>query len=149
MSKNTQNKKIEFPTTSKRYSAIFYDALIVILLLYIANLVYDYTLPDTLLGRLAVFFIPFFIYDVLANTFGITVGQLMTNTRVRRIDNYNEKPNIISQILRSIFKFWAAPISMILTTFSKKQKAIHDTVAKTVVVENTIDKEKIFTNNKY
>ena len=116
MSVNKQNKKVEFPTTSRRYSAIFYDGLIVVLLLYIANLVYDYSLPNTLIGRLAVFFIPFFIYDVIANTFGVTVGQLMTNTRVRRADNYNEKPTIVSQIIRSVLKFWAAPISIILTT---------------------------------
>lgn len=149
MSTNKKNNNIELPTTSRRYSAIFYDGLIVILLLYIANLVYDYSLPDTLLGRLAVFFIPFFIYDVLANTFGITVGQLMTNTRVRKTDNHNEKPNIISQILRSILKFWAAPISIILTSLGKNKKAVHDMVAKTIVIDNTTDKDKIFTNKKW
>ena len=149
MSTNKKNNNIELPTTSRRYSAIFYDGLIVILLLYIANLVYDYSLPDTLLGRLAVFFIPFFIYDVLANTFGITVGQLMTNTRVRKIDDNNEKPNIISQILRSILKFWAAPISIILTSLGKNKKAVHDMVAKTIVIDNTTDKDKIFTNKKW
>lgn len=149
MSKCKQNNKVEFPTTSKRYSAIFYDGLIVVLLLYITNIFYDYSLPETLLGRLSVFFIPFFIYDVLANTFGVTVGQLMTNTRVRRVDNLEEKPNIVFQILRSAIKFWAAPISIILTSIGKNKKALHDIVAKTVVIENITDKEKVFTNNKW
>ncbi len=149
MSENKQNKKVEFPTTSRRYSAIFYDGLIVILLLYIANLIYDYSLPDTLIGRLAVFFIPFFIYDVLANIFGVTIGQLMTNTRVRRADNYNEKPSISSQIIRSALKFWAAPISIILTSIGKKGKAVHDTIAKTVVIDNNTEDKEIFTNNKW
>jgi signal peptidase I len=149
MSTNNKNLKVETPTISKRYSAIFYDGMIVVLLLYIAELIFDYSLPNTLLGRLAVFFIPFFIYDFTSNTLGFTFGQLMTNTRVRRINDFNNKPNLFQQLIRSIVKYWGAPISILLTSFSKNKKTIHDIIAKTIVVEKTENKEKLIINSKW
>ncbi len=147
MSSKNQKSKFEIPNTSKRWSAVFYDGLVVVLLLYIAHLIIGYHLPDTLLKRLALFFIPFFIYDVAANLLCCTLGQLMTNIRVRTQDDFEKKPGILMIIVRSILKYWASPISIITTSFGKK--AIHDIVTKTIEVEDTSHREKLFVNNKW
>jgi len=147
MSQKKQNSKFEIPSTSKRWSAVFYDGLVVVLLLYLANIIIGYELPDTLLKRLALFFIPFFIYDVVANIACCTLGQLMTNIRVRKQDDFEQKPSPVMLVVRSILKYWLAPVSILLTSFGKK--AVHDIVTKTLEVENTEKRETLFVNNKW
>jgi len=141
------NNKINKPTVSRRYSAIFYDALVVIALIYISDLIIGYDLPETFLGKMSIFFVPFFIYDFLSSFFGATLGQYMTNLRVKQAANPDKKPSIVNAALRSILKFWAAPISIITTGINKD--AIHDIVAKTVVVENDVEKDSLIVNNKW
>ncbi len=139
--------KVNKTTVSRRYSAIFYDALVVIALIYISDLIIGYDLPETFLGKMSIFFVPFFVYDFLSNFIGASLGQYMTNIRVRQAAEPQKKPSVINAILRSIVKFWAAPISIITTGINKD--AIHDMVAKTVVIENVTEKDNLIVNNKW
>ena len=147
MAKVKLNSNINKPTVSKRYSAIFFDALVVIFLIYISKQIIGYDLPEKFLGKMAIFFVPFFVYDFFLGYFLATLGQYMTNIRVKQAANPKEKFTIVQAVLRTTLKFWAAPISIITTGIGKD--AIHDTVAKTVVVENIEDKEGLFVNNKW
>ena len=141
------NTKINKPTVSRRYSAIFYDALVVIALIYISDLIIGYDLPETFIGKMTIFFVPFFIYDFILSYFAVTIGQYMTNIRVKQAAEPNNKITIIQALLRTVLKFWAAPISIITTGINKD--AIHDMFAKTVVIENATEKEGLVVNSKW
>ena len=139
--------KVNKTTVSRRYSAIFYDALVVIALIYISDLIIGYTLPETFLGKMSIFFVPFFIYDFISSFFGATVGQYMTNIRVKQVADPSQKPTITQALIRTVVKFWASPVSIITTGIGKN--AIHDKFAKTIVIENITEKDNLIVNNKW
>jgi signal peptidase I len=119
----------------------------VIALIYISDNVIGYNLPGTFIGKMAIFFIPFFIYDFLTSFFVATLGQYMTNIRIKKLRNPKEKITILQALIRTAIKFWAAPLSIISTAIGKD--AIHDTIAKTVVLNNQTEKEGLLVNNKW
>ena len=119
-----------------RFKAAFIDSVILIGMMYLASEVFSLfdSIPNYFRFTVAVFI--FLLYDpIFVSAFGGTIGHSYIGISVKR-DGDSEK-NIIFPlaIIRFIVKVFLGWISLLTTTSNEKKKAIHDYIAKSVVIE--------------
>jgi len=76
----------------------------------------------------------FILYEPLLVSFGCTVGQFVTNIRVRNFKDTSKKLKLHLAILRTIIKATLGWVSLITITFNKNRLAIHDYISNSIVL---------------
>lgn len=127
-----------YPGIFDRVKAVFVDSLVLIIFMIIITDIFSFfdTVSDTI--RIISFVFIFILYDpILISFFGGTLGHKVIGLRVKR--EKNEKKNILFPIaiMRFIVKSLLGWVSLITISGSKKRRAIHDTIAGSVVVYNS------------
>jgi uncharacterized RDD family membrane protein YckC len=80
------------------------------------------------------FLIVVVLYEPLLISFGCTVGQFVTNIRVRNFNDTGKKLKLHLAILRTIIKATLGWVSLITITFNKNRLAIHDYISNSIVI---------------
>jgi hypothetical protein len=88
---------------------------------------------DTGANALAMYFPPLLLEPILISFLGYTLGQYLFGITVIRIDSGGKCP-FHASLLRYIAKTVLGSFSMVYMLFSKRHQAIHDHLAKTLVV---------------
>jgi uncharacterized RDD family membrane protein YckC len=119
-----------------RVKAVFIDSLVIMGLgLLASNLLEKFeNAPDSV--RLFAFIFVFILYDPLFTSFvGGTIGHLLIGLRVRQSNDETKKIIFPLALVRFITKAFLGWISLLTVTGNSKNKAIHDSLVKSVVIE--------------
>jgi len=132
--------KRDYARLFDRVKAAFVDAIVLIAMMYAATEIFALfdNVPNYVRIIASVFI--FLLYDPLFTSYyGGTIGHSFSGIGVRKDDNSDENLSLPFAILRFIFKAFLGWISLLTITGNEKRKAIHDFIAKSVVIE--IDNE--------
>jgi len=127
------------PTIKTRYISFLIDLISVFLisvgLSKLLSLIIS--LSDT--NRGIIISILILIYEPVLTSFGATIGQLLTNIRVREFKNPQKKINILFAFFRVIVKYLLGIISCITISFSTNRRAIHDYICDSILIAEKND----------
>ena len=126
---------ITYARLSNRVKAAFVDGVTLIVLMYSITEILSMfdSVPNYVRGGL--FFLIFVLYEpIVVSTFGRTLGHLFCDVVVK--SEHDEKKNIPFHLafIRFILKALLGWISLLTVTGNDKKQAIHDKVAKSVVL---------------
>ncbi|MDB2462494.1 RDD family protein [Algibacter sp.] len=119
-----------------RFKAAFIDTVILIIMMYIISQVFDgfETIPNFV--KIIAYIVLFILYDPLLTSMnGGTVGHSLLKIGVRKDGDLNNNISFPFAIIRFILKAFLGWISLLTISGNDKKKAIHDGVAKSVVVK--------------
>ena len=131
--------KIYFPRLLRRIQAMLIDAGIWMVLIYGMIVLVPYSGIESGRVKLALMFIPFFIYEPLLVTFaGGTIGHHLRGLKVRR-SGKEINLNIILSSVRFLIKYYFGIFSLLLILVTKKHQALHDLITNSIVIHKSID----------
>ena len=85
--------------------------------------------------RISVFIFVFILYDpMMTSSFGGTFGHMIIGIRVKRINSQEKNILFPSALFRFILKALLGWISLLTVTNNEHNRAIHDTLAGSIVV---------------
>jgi len=128
--------EIQYGTLINRLKAILIDVLVLVGLCMIATAIFSRIgyVSDTI--RMVVFIFIFLLYDpLLTSIFGATIGHLIIGLRIRRAKDITRKLIFPMALIRFIIKGTLGFISLMTISTTKKNRAIHDIVAGSVVLQ--------------
>jgi uncharacterized RDD family membrane protein YckC len=128
-------KDYEFPSLLKRSQALLIDALIIILVFFVASYLIEITggAPEWLRGAILVFML--FLYEpVMVSALGGSLGHRAMRLRVKRIKNPDKNIIIFLAVIRFIIKGLLGWLSFVTVTKNKKMRAIHDMASGSIVI---------------
>ena len=125
---------IKYAGVFDRVKAAMIDAVIIILLLLAStDLLSNFDNPPNYLKQLIFVFI-FLLYEpIMVSTLGASVGHHFNNLRIQQ-EASSQKINLIVAILRFIIKMLLGWLSLLTVGSQKKKQALHDLIAKSVVI---------------
>jgi uncharacterized RDD family membrane protein YckC len=131
---NVTSNKV-YPSLSNRIQSAFIDAVLIIVLMFIATTVLDKfeNAPDWI--RIVLFFGLWAVYEPLCTTLGCTLGNYMKGIRVRRYTNESKRINFFAAFVRYCIKMLLGWISFLSIHFNPERRAIHDYVVGSVMVK--------------
>lgn len=118
-----------------RVKAAFLDAVLMILFMYVSSeLLAEFeTVPNYVRVILFVFIV--ILYEpLLVSLWGKTLGHHKMDICVRKEENLNQKIGFPNALLRYTIKLLLGWLSFITITNSDKHQAIHDRMAKSVML---------------
>lgn len=123
-----------YATLARRIKASIIDGIVLGALFILSPLVIN-SLTGKVSGLNAIaMYIPLFLTEpFLISYLGFTFGQYIFGIQVVRLDTGGKCP-IVASFARYYTKIFLGSLSMIYMLFSKKHQAMHDHVAKTLVV---------------
>jgi uncharacterized RDD family membrane protein YckC len=128
--------EIKYGTLINRLKAILIDVLVLVGLCMIATAIFSRIeyVSDTV--RMVVFIFIFLLYDPLfTSIFGATIGHLIIGLKIRRAKDITRKLIFPMALIRFIIKGTLGFISLMTISITKKNRAIHDIVAGSVVLQ--------------
>ncbi len=128
-------KEENYPRVIDRVKAVMADSFLIIILMFVISYVFTLFGSVSDNARIIAFVFLFLLYDpLMTSIFGGTIGHMLVGIRVKR--ESDEQRNILfpTAILRFIVKASLGWISLLTVTSNKKGKAIHDILARSVVV---------------
>ena len=128
--------EIQYGTLINRLKAILIDVLVLVGLCMIATAIFSRIgyVSDTI--RMVVFIFIFLLYDpLLTSIFGATIGHLIIGLKIRRAKDITRKLIFPMALIRFIIKGTLGFISLMTISTTKKNRAIHDIVAGSVVLK--------------
>jgi len=128
--------EIQYGTLINRLKAILIDVLVLVGLCMIATAIFSRIVyvSDTI--RMVVFIFIFLLYDpLLTSIFGATIGHLIIGLKIRRAKDITRKLIFPMALIRFIIKGTLGFISLMTISTTKKNRAIHDIVAGSVVLQ--------------
>lgn len=132
-------KGLPFPEVIERLKAVLTDSLVIVGLMILIGTIFSNfkNVPESL--RMFAFIFVFGLYDpIFTSLFGGTIGHRVMGLRIKRDDNSNKNIPFLNAVLRYFFKVFLGFISLLTVSNNEKGKAIHDIVAKSVVVYKKI-----------
>lgn len=135
-----------YATLPRRIKASIVDGIVLLTLIILSPLIVgSITGKDSGLNALAMFAPPLLLEPILISYLGFTLGQYVFGIKVVRLDTGGKCP-LIASFARYYTKALLGSLSMAYMLFSKKHQAIHDYVAKTLVVlsDKRIDRNPDF-----
>ena len=131
---NITSNKV-YPSLSDRIQSAFIDAVLIVVLMFMATALLDKyeNAPDWI--RIVLFFGLWAVYEPLCTTLGCTAGNYMKGIRVRRYNNESNRINFFAAFVRYCVKILLGWISFITIHFNPERRAIHDYVAGSVMVK--------------
>lgn len=126
----------KYPDLITRVKAAFFDGIFLVILMFALAVTLDKVAMEDIMIRKVGFVFIFFLYDpIMTAFFGGTLGHLVNGLRVRSEFDENRNINIFMALIRYVVKVSLGFISFFYITSNEKGKAIHDLVAKSVVIE--------------
>jgi len=135
--------QVLYATLPRRIKASIIDGIVLLTLFILSPMVIHFLLGnDTGLSAVVMFAPPLFLEPFLITYLGFTLGQYIFGIQVIRADTGGKCP-LMASFGRYCTKGLLGGLSMVYMLFSKKHQAIHDHLAKTLVV---LSSEKIKQN---
>lgn len=128
------SKEYELPTIKTRYISTLIDFFLVLLISLGISIVFEKMGEVSGLIKGLTFILVFVLYEPILISFGCTVGQLITNIRVREMSNPEKHVQLYNAIPRFIIKAILGWISFISITLNVNRRAIHDFMTNTIVI---------------
>lgn len=127
-----------FPTLMRRYVSTSLDLFALLLAVGAVQLL---PLPATAKEDLlpAVFVACWWIYEPLMVWRGATLGQALTGIRVRRMEDTRRPVSLVRSYVRFLLKYTLGLVSWIMILLDARSRAIHDMVARSIVVRAAPD----------
>jgi uncharacterized RDD family membrane protein YckC len=128
--------EIKYGTLINRVKAITIDALVITGFCLIAVAIFSQFeyVSDPI--RMIVFILIFLLYDPLfTSIFGATIGHLIIGLKIRRAKDITRKLIFPMALIRFIIKGTLGFISLLTISITKKNRAIHDIIAGSVVLQ--------------
>jgi len=131
----TENDALRYPNLLTRIQSLFIDAMIVLLLTFLAAKILDKfeTVPDWV--RIVLFFGIGAIYEPLAMSMGCTAGNYLLGIRAKRYRNQQKSINILQAFVRYIIKACLGWMSFIAIHFNPDKRAIHDFASGSIMIK--------------
>ncbi|OUS00996.1 RDD family protein [Flavobacteriales bacterium 33_180_T64] len=126
--------KKKYAPLSIRMKAVFVDAIVLIILMYLASMVLNLFDSVAINARIVIFIFLFFLYEpLLISVFGATVGHFFNDIVVK--SEKDETKNIIFPLafIRCVLKLILGWISLLTISGTEKRQAIHDIAASSIV----------------
>ncbi len=138
--------KVLFATLPRRIKAAIIDGVVLLTLMILSPLTISMLIGrDTGANAIAMYFPPFLLEPLLISFLGFTLGQYIFGIQVIRMDTGGKCP-LPASFLRYFAKTILGSFSMVYMLFSKKHQAIHDHLARTLVV---LSRRRIERNPKF
>ena len=119
-----------------RFKAILIDGLILMGLGILVSTIFTQFKEVNNIIRAIAFVLVFFLYDPIMTTFvGATIGHMIMGLKVRRENDETRKIIFPLAFIRFLIKASMGWLSLITVSSSKKGKAIHDSVVRSVVLQ--------------
>ena len=134
ISKINHSNEYDLPLIKTRYFSSLIDVIFILLIsLGISSLFESLgDVPDYL--RLIMFIVVVILYEPILISTACTVGQLITNIRVRKLHDPVRRILIFNAILRIIVKALLGWLSFLTVTFNDNRRAIHDYLSGSIVI---------------
>ena len=127
-------KKTDYPGVFIRVKAATIDSIVIILLMVVTTDIFSSFENVPNYARMIAFTFIFLLYDpLMVSIFGSTIGHRMSKIKVQR-DDTGKRINLIMAILRFLIKAFLGWISFFTVSTNNDRKAIHDMIAKSIVV---------------
>ncbi len=130
-----ENLDVEYPTLFRRYLSTLVDGLLLIAaIIAISGLLGN---REGLTGlRIALFLFLLVGYEPLLTAYACTGGQYLLGIRVRRADAPAHLLNLLAAYVRYLVKLPLGLVSFITISFTRRQRALHDFAARSIMVFN-------------
>ena len=126
--------QVLYATLPRRIKASIVDGIVLLTLIILSPLlIASLAGKDTSLNTIALLTPPLLLEPLLISYLGFTLGQYIFGIKVVRLDTGGKCP-LISSFARYYTKVILGSLSMVYMLFSKKHQAIHDYIAKTLVI---------------
>jgi uncharacterized RDD family membrane protein YckC len=131
---NIEDQVFKYPTLLKRYQSLLIDFAILFAIMIVTMIVmgaseYRQVVMLTLGG------VFIFIYEPFLTTYSATIGQRIMGIRIRRIENPNERINLLHAYFRLLVKWMLGWLSFITINFNPQHRAIHDMAGSSVAIK--------------
>ena len=127
----------EYPHITSRIKAAFADSVVILVFMLIITSIFSTLteVPDW--ARIAAFVFVFGLYDpIFTSLFGGTIGHMIFRIRVKREKDETKNISLPFAIIRFLIKVLLGFISLLTVGANQKRKAIHDSIARSVVIYN-------------
>lgn len=124
----------KYPTILRRYFSTLIDGIILLVVFIVSLSLIEGKDQITSTIRFVVPIMIIFFYEPLLTSKACTIGQLITQIRVRKITDL-KRISIILAYVRYFVKIFLGFISFFSIIFSNKGRAIHDFSSGTVVIQ--------------
>jgi uncharacterized RDD family membrane protein YckC len=142
---DNQNEVL-YSSLPRRIKAGIIDGVILLALFTLCPVIIGKLMgSNSRINGLVMFIPPLLLEPFLISYLGFTVGQYVFGIRVLRSDTGKNCP-LITSFARYYIKILLGGFSMVYMLFSKKHQAIHDHVAKTIVV---LSETRIYKNPEF
>lgn len=122
-----------YPTLPRRYIAAAIDGSFVIAAIILISYIFENASPTGVKVRVALILFLFFIYEPLFTSRLCTLGQKIMSVRVRHYPSM-ERLSFPMAYARFIIKGLFGILSFFTVPFSHNRRAIHDMVARSIVI---------------
>ncbi len=129
------NEQYNYPPIFLRVKAAIIDGILIMMLMYSATVIF--TMFDSVndIVKMVVFIFIFVLYEPLLVSFlGASLGHLFCDLKVERDNGSNKNLTFPVAILRFFTKSLLGWISLFSVSSDSKKRAIHDMMAKSVVI---------------
>jgi uncharacterized RDD family membrane protein YckC len=141
-----ETNQVLYATLPRRIKASIIDGVVLLVLVILSPLIIGTLIGrDTGLNAIAMFTPPLLLEPFLISLLGFTLGQYIFGIQVIRLDTGGKCP-LVASFARYFIKTILGSLSIAYMLFNKKHQAIHDHVAKTVVV---LSRKKIVQNPEF
>ena len=128
--------KVEYAILPRRVKAVFVDTIILVAAMYAVSEVFNLLGETPNAIRIIAFLVIFLCYDpFFTSQYGGTIGHSFSKISVRTENDINKTISFPVAVVRYILKAILGWYSLLTVTGNKKKKAVHDFVAKSVVIE--------------
>lgn len=123
----------ELPNLIDRVKAMFVDAIIIILLMFIATMIFD-KIEYTDSEARKIVYILLLLYEPILVSQGGTLGHRFMKLRIRSINDFSKNIVFPLSIIRYVTKALLGWISLLTVTSNKNKRAIHDMASASIVI---------------
>jgi uncharacterized RDD family membrane protein YckC len=126
--------KQSYPQLTDRLQSTFFDAIIIVLLMYGITSILDNfeNVPDSV--RIAMLLLVL-SYEPICTSLGCTIGNYAKGIRVRKESNTAAKINIFQAFIRYIVKILLGWVSFLSINSNPKRRAMHDLASGSVMIK--------------
>jgi len=128
------SKEFTLPSIKVRYFSTLIDFLLLFFLSGQIARLYENIGEVSGWVRGLTFVVVFMMYEPVLVSLGCTLGQLITNIRVRRIDDPSRRIPVYLSVPRTIIKGLLGWFSFLSMGFDVNRRAVHEYLSKSIVI---------------
>lgn len=125
---------VKYAILPTRVKAVIIDSLIIVAAMYFISEVLDLFENVAVLIKMLCFALILLYDPIFTSLYGGTIGHSFCNISVKKESDLSENISFPLAVLRYLIKTSLGWISLISVTANDKRKAVHDFLAKSVVI---------------